>query len=157
MISVQNISKMYGGSMIFEKVTFEINEYDKVGIVGRNGSGKTTLLKLLTGEESLDEGAIYMKKGSIVGYLQQEGNFNNNSTVFDALMKSFHKLQAIANQMKLLETEMAVSKNIEVLLKQYGELQEEFSRDGGYEMESRVQAVADGLKITDLLRILFTS
>ena len=69
--SVNHISKMYGGNLIFQDLSFEINEKDRVGLVGRNGCGKTTLMRLIAGMEEPDSGQIHWKKGLAIGYLAQ--------------------------------------------------------------------------------------
>src|SRR5699024_12355978 len=69
--SVNKIAKMYGGNSIFEDISFEIKENDRVGVVGRNGSGKTTLIHLLAGEETPYSGQIHWKQGVAIGYLTQ--------------------------------------------------------------------------------------
>lgn len=75
-IKVKNISKSFGSNLLFKDVSFEINEYDKVGLVGENGSGKSTLLKLLSGEIEVDSGTIVIGKGMSIGYLKQATDYS---------------------------------------------------------------------------------
>lgn len=152
--TAQSISKMLGGNTVFEDITFEIKEADRVGIVGRNGSGKTTLFKLLAGSESPDEGEIHYKKGTTIGYLAQIPEYNGYTTV-DVLNEAFSELHQIAERMKTLEGEMAIDSNDKVL-KEYGQLLDEYTRRGGYEIQSSIQNVTNGLGIQQLLNTSFS-
>lgn len=159
--SVNNISKMYGGNLIFQDMSFEINEKDRVGLVGRNGSGKTTLLRLIAGMEEPDSGKIHWKKGLKIGYLAQIPVYDQEMTVRDVLVTAFDELVAVQQEMKKLEEEMAEaaedSVRLERLLAKYGGLQEKFSLGGGYEMEANIDRVANGLNIPGLLDSNFNS
>ena len=108
---------MYGGSSIFEDITFEIQDKDRVGLVGRNGSGKTTLLKLLSGKETPDSGQIHWKKGVQIGYLAQIPDFQSQSTTKDVLRTAFVDLLQVEEKMKKLEMEMSSEPNGERLEK----------------------------------------
>ncbi|MCA0988738.1 ribosomal protection-like ABC-F family protein [Guptibacillus algicola] len=153
--TAQSISKMLGGNTVFEDITFEINEGDRVGIVGRNGSGKTTLFKLLAGHESPDEGEIHYKKGTTIGYLAQIPDYEGLSAL-DVLNEAFRELDELATRMKKLESEMASGAD-EKALKEYGHVLDEYTRRGGYETASKVQNVANGLGIQKLLETSFSA
>ncbi len=152
--SAQSISKMLGGNSIFEEITFEVNEQDRVGIVGRNGSGKTTLFQLLAGIENVDTGNIHYKKGTKIGYLAQVPEYPGYS-VKSVLKFAFKHLEEMAERMRHLESQMANGDESDRLLKEYGQLLDEFTRKGGYEIESEIQNVANGLGIQDLLSASF--
>lgn len=152
--SVNKISKSYGGNLIFENVSTEIHDKDRIGLVGRNGCGKTTLMKLLSGLETVDSGQIHWKKGYKVGYLSQIPDVQNDKTVREVLKSSFEILLEIEVKMKRLEHKMAAESNEEDMKKSmdlYGDLQDQFIIQGGYEMESNLERVANGLQISDLL------
>jgi ATP-binding cassette, subfamily F, member 3 len=159
--SVNNISKMYGGNLIFQDMSFEINEKDRIGLVGRNGSGKTTLLKLIAGLEDVDNGKIHWKKGLKIGYLSQIPLYDSAMSVRDVLATAFEELVAVQQVMKKLEEQMAEpaeeSGRLEKLLIKYGVLQEKFSQGGGYEMEANIDRIANGLNIASLLDSNFNS
>ncbi|WP_079505401.1 ribosomal protection-like ABC-F family protein [Mesobacillus jeotgali] len=159
--SVNHISKMYGGNLIFEDMSFEINEKDRVGLVGPNGCGKTTLLRLVAGMEEPDNGQIHWKKGLKIGYLAQIPQYQESMTARDVLATAFDDLLDVQSQMKKMEMDMAAacedSLKLERLLKKYGVLQERFALGGGYEMEANVNRVANGLRITNLLDSHFNS
>ncbi len=152
--SAQSISKMLGGNNIFEEITFEINEQERVGIVGRNGSGKTTLFQLLAGIENVDTGTIHYKKGTKIGYLAQVPEYPGYSAK-SVLKLAFKHLEEMAERMHHLESRMANGDESDRLLKEYGQLLDEFTRKGGYEIESGIQNVANGLGIQALLSASF--
>ncbi|NYV66935.1 ABC-F type ribosomal protection protein [Bacillus sp. Gen3] len=152
--SVNQVKKMYGGSSIFEDITFEIQDKDRVGLVGRNGSGKTTLLKLLSGKETPDSGQIHWKKGVQIGYLAQIPDFQNQSTTKDVLRTAFVDLLQVEEKMKKLEMEMSSEPNgerLEKLIKDYGDLQDNFTLNGGYEIDANIEKIVNGLNINDLI------
>ncbi|MGV2940336.1 ribosomal protection-like ABC-F family protein [Mesobacillus sp. LC4] len=159
--SINHISKMYGGNLIFEDLSFEINEKDRVGLVGPNGCGKTTLMKLIAGIEETDQGKIHWKKGLKIGYLAQIPNYEEGMTARDVLKTAFDELLAVQAEMKQLENEMAEagedSRKLEKLLAKYGVLQEKFSLGGGYEMDANIDRIANGLNIEGMLDSNFNS
>lgn len=158
--SGQQLAKMYGGNLIFEDIQFEIHEKARVGLVGRNGSGKTTLFRLLAKQETPDTGAIHWKKGCEIGYLAQIPYYPNGRSANDVLKEAFSHLIEIENRMKLCElaiSEETVGDTFEQHLKEYGELQEVFSIEGGYEMDANIDRVANGLNISHLLDKAFES
>lgn len=148
--SVNKINKSYGGNAIFEDVSFEIKEKDRVGLVGRNGCGKTTLMKLLSSTETADTGQIHWKKGYEIGYLSQIPDNQHEQTVREVLKTSFQSLVEIEMKMKSLEEKMA-QESRDSDIQKYGDLQDQFIREGGYEMEANLERVANGLQITSLL------
>lgn len=147
--SVNNIAKTFGGNIIFENISFEIKKGERIGLVGRNGSGKTTIFQLLTGIEHVDGGAIHMKKGTRIGHVAQIPKFTEEMTVYDVLCSAFAKEQALERKMRELEQKMAVNVT-EKMMAEYGEIQEQFSFLGGYEIEANMMKVANGLQVTEL-------
>ncbi|KKI89197.1 ABC transporter ATP-binding protein [Bacillus sp. SA1-12] len=156
--SVNQVGKMYGGTPIFENISVEIHEKDRVGLVGRNGGGKTTFFRLLAGEEKTDSGQIHWKKGIEIGYLEQIPNFPGESTTKDVLKTAFSELFQIEEKMKKLEVEMGKETNgekLQKLIDDYGNLQDQFTLKGGYEIEANIEKIVNGLNIHDLLNKLF--
>ncbi|WP_047982343.1 ribosomal protection-like ABC-F family protein [Ornithinibacillus contaminans] len=152
--SVNKIAKMYGGNTIFEEISFEVKEGERVGLVGRNGSGKSTLFRLLSGEEVPDNGEIHWKKGLQIGYLAQSLTYPSEITVKDVLYRAFAKLISLQEKITKLEREMSeeISGNrLEQLMRDYGEYQDQFAIKGGYEIEASIEKVVDGLNIKALL------
>ncbi|MCD7035237.1 ATP-binding cassette domain-containing protein [Metabacillus sp. GX 13764] len=157
--SVQKLSKSFGGHKLFDNLSFEIHENDRIGFVGRNGTGKTSLFRLIAGLEAPDEGVISIQKGASLGFLHQIPDAAASETAEDVLKRAQQELLAIQKAMTSLEKEMAEAKEHELhkLLQKYGALQEQFERLGGYEMETKRKKVASGLNITPLLSQPFST
>ncbi|WP_141552666.1 ribosomal protection-like ABC-F family protein [Bacillus thuringiensis] len=157
--SVNNVTKSFGGNTIFENISLEIKNGERVGLVGRNGSGKTTIFGLLTGMESLNAGAIHMKKGTRIGHVAQILKFDEAMTVYDVLSSAFKVEKELEKEMHALEKNMAVEQEqsaLEKLMERYGVIQEKFAFLGGYEIEANIMKVANGLQVTDLFSRVFT-
>ncbi|WP_052158792.1 ribosomal protection-like ABC-F family protein [Halobacillus sp. BBL2006] len=155
MITMKDVYKIVAGRVLFESLQFELRKGQRVGLVGRNGSGKSTLFRLITKEEPLDGGDLFIQKGLNIGYLRQipdEWKGTGKAyveTAFEALFEMIRK-------MKKLEEEMMVPEKMEKALADYGELQEQFTQAGGYEIEASIDQVANGLNIRELLHQPFS-
>lgn len=152
---------MFGGNTIFENLSLEIHEGDRVGLVGRNGSGKTTLFKLLAGEDIPDSGQIHWRKGTTIGYLEQIPVFQSEITALDVLKTAFASLVEMETQMKELEVKMASpnlsAEELERCIEKYGQLQDQYTLLGGYEMDANIDRISNGLSIQYLLDQSFQS
>ncbi|MBN8202356.1 ribosomal protection-like ABC-F family protein [Bacillus sp. NTK034] len=158
--SAQQAGKTYGGNIVFENICFEIHEKDRVGLTGRNGSGKTTLFKLLAGAEVPDTGKIHWKKGCEIGYLAQIPDYPASMKAIDVLKTAFAYLLEMEKTMKKMEQEMAnetVPDQLNKLIGEYGELQDQFALNNGYEMDSQIDRISNGLNISSLLNKDFSS
>jgi len=147
-ISVKNLTKFFViGENLLEDLTFEIQEGERVAILGRNGCGKTTLLKILTGEMDYDSGEVFINPHKKIGLISQIPTFPAGFTVEDVLRSAFHHLTSAKRKMEALEKEMA-SGVTEEQLKEYDNLVNRFQSGGGYDMDVDVDKICNGLGIT---------
>ena len=147
-LSLKNITKAYGTDIILKDVTFSINESEKVGLVGVNGAGKTTLFRILCSTLLPDSGEIYVQKDKRIGYLSQSLDLDEHSTIFEETLKVFGSIKAIEHRMRELERLMSQHSDESShsgLLKEYGQLQDEYDRQNGYGCESFARGVLIGL------------
>lgn len=147
-ISVKNLVKFFViGENLLDGLTFEIQEGERVAILGRNGCGKTTLLKILTGEMDYDEGEVYVNPGKRVGLISQIPRFPAGFTVEDVLATAFSKLAQIQERMETLEEKMQSGATSEQL-KEYDRLSSAFQAGGGYETDVETDKICNGLGIS---------
>ncbi|QEA00006.1 ABC transporter ATP-binding protein [Lysinibacillus fusiformis] len=154
-MKAEQIQKIMGGNILFENLQLEVNSGEHVAIVGVNGSGKTTLLQLLSGVDFPDRGRIIKSKDATVGYLHQIPNYPGHS-VKKVLEEAFADIYALRARMTILEQEMQ-SNVTDKILWQYGQVQEQFMLQGGYEVEAQLAMIANGLGIMDMLAQPFSS
>jgi len=150
-INCQNVKKYNAAQLVLEKVTFELHHGEKAGLVGRNGCGKTTLLRMIAKLDRPDEGMLTVRKDARIGYLQQIPDMEADTTVLEVLATGFRELLDCRKRMTELESAMSspelTPERLEDLLAVYAKLQERYERDGGYELDVRIDQIADGLGI----------
>ena len=146
-ISVQKIKKAFEeGNDILDGLSFDINEGERVGLLGKNGAGKTTLLKLITGELSSDEGDIVVPDFKTIGLISQIPVYPPMFTTEDVLRTAFARLVSVKADMEKLEHQMSQGAADDVL-KAYDRLAFDYERLGGYTMEFELNRVVNGLRI----------
>ncbi|KNZ40528.1 ABC-F family ATP-binding cassette domain-containing protein [Acetobacterium bakii] len=147
LINIENLHFSYGIHEIFKELNVSINEKEQIGLVGRNGTGKSTFLKLLTGELVPDEGRISKKNNLTMSYLAQEVTVSGDTTLHEMLTSVFQNLIDMEVKIKSLGHQISETKGNEQekLMAEYGELQEAFSENRGYEYPSRVRGILNGL------------
>lgn len=150
-LSLNKLQKYYGGTMVLEDITFDIQTAEKVGIVGSNGCGKSTLLKIIMGIEEYEKGNLSIKKGATLGYLEQMPVYPEDFKVIDVLSTAFKKIDKISEELKLIEKQLSEDNepNIEKVINKYSQLQTLYESLGGYEKEEKLSKVCNGLKIND--------
>ncbi|MBU5310678.1 ABC-F type ribosomal protection protein [Tissierella carlieri] len=152
--SVNNLTKYYGANKVFENISFELHSNERVGLIGQNGCGKTTLMKVLMGVEDYHGGSISFRKGNRVGYLDQIFKCSNDTTVIEILEMPFESIFNIKLELKVFEERLKSlsGEALEIEMKNYGLLMEEFERCGGYDIETNINKVCSGLFIPDSFR-----
>ena len=152
-IQVNNLVKSFEvGKNVLDGLTFQVDQGERVGLLGRNGAGKTTLFKILTGELDYDEGSVVIGQGRRVGLISQIPVYPAGYTVEDVLRSAFARLQSLAEEMRALEARMAAGESNPAILKRYGTLSERFEAFGGYDTDVAVNKIANGLSIPDAQR-----
>ena len=136
-LTVSNVNKSFGTSVVLKDVSFVVNKQEKVAIIGDNGEGKTTLLKIITGELEKDSGTIIIDKNSSFGYLSQKVIQNSDNTLLDEMYLSFKNLLDMEKDMAELLKKMETSNDIK-LVENYSHLHDKYELSGGYEYKYQV-------------------
>ena len=137
---------------ILDGLTFQIDTGERVGILGRNGAGKTTLFKILTGELDYDEGEVFIAPGKRLGLISQIPVYPAEYTVEDVLRTAFSRMERLKGEMDALAEKMAAGDSSAAILKRYGDLSARFEGLGGWDTDTAVSKVANGLTIDDSMR-----
>ena len=150
MISVDNLSLYFGAQNVFENISFMINKGDKIGLVGKNGSGKSTLLKLLTNNLQPKEGKVSRFKDLIIGYLQQDIDFQDQYTLIEEMHKVFSNIELYNQELDQLNTEISERTDFETkeymgLLDRLAVVEESLRMEGGYDVNLKIDKILKGL------------
>lgn len=151
MVHLNNIAKQYGSQIIFTKASLQILPGIRTGMVGPNGAGKSTIFRIITGEEEPDKGEISCSKKTVLGYFSQDVGEMHGNSALEETMSAVASVVDLAKEIQEMETAMAQpmeDDELASLLERYGNAQEEFEHRGGYDLESRAQAVLTGLGIS---------
>ncbi|WP_297233336.1 ribosomal protection-like ABC-F family protein [uncultured Flavonifractor sp.] len=157
-ISVSNLSKEFEvGKKILDGLTFQIDQGERVGLLGKNGAGKTTLFKILTGELDWDDGEVHIAPGKGVGLISQIPVYPPEYTVEDVLQTAFGRLHDMEKEMEELTVRMGQDSD-PALLRRYDALTAAFEAGGGYDTVTPLNKVCNGLEISqDMRGQLFSS
>src|SRR5918993_2960359 len=148
MISFNRINKQYGKQILFVDASFQLNPGEKVGLVGPNGAGKTTLFRMITGEESADDGDIAVPKRLTVGYFRQDVEEMSGRSVLDEAIAGSGRVGTLHHELEALQHAMgdpAQAEAMDRILERFGEVQEEYDHLGGYALEAQARDVLEGL------------
>ena len=152
-ISVNRLVKSFDlEKKILDGITFQIDTGERVGLLGKNGAGKTTLFRILTGELDYDEGQVMVAPGRRVGLISQIPVYPDGYTVEDVLRSAFERMFRMKEEMDRLTEQMAAGDSSSQTLKRYGELTARFEGLGGYDTDTAVNKVANGLSIDAEMR-----
>lgn len=150
-LSCKDIHKSYGIDVILNRITFSINEGEKVGFIGANGAGKSTLFKILTSQLDYDNGELFIDKNKKVGYLSQDLSLDSNNTIYEETLLVFEGLRALEKALKDFETKMkepydpSREEYHNKIIKEYTLTSELYNNRGGYTYKSDISRVLKGL------------
>ncbi len=151
MVQLANVTKNFGGNVLFENAAFQINAGEKIGLVGPNGAGKTTVFRLLAGEQDPDAGRVVKVGKPKIGYFSQNIEDMRGRSALQEVIAAVGDAEKIQLRLKEIETKLAdpgLDPDVmEKILEEYGEKQSQFEAMGGYDLESRAAAILTGLGI----------
>lgn len=150
MISINNLSVQFTGTNLFDNVTFNINDRDRIGLVGKNGAGKSTLLKIIARIQQPETGTIVVAKDQTVGYLPQEMIPNSSKTIIAEALTAFEQIDYLEDELQRLAIEIAnrtdyESKEYELLLNKHHDISERILLLGGNNRREQTEKVLLGL------------
>ncbi|MEK3976702.1 ABC-F family ATP-binding cassette domain-containing protein [Psychrobacillus sp. FSL K6-1267] len=151
-LQVNQVTKSFNGEDILTNVKLEVQDRDRVALVGRNGAGKSTLLKIIAGEMSYDSGDIIMPKNIRLGYLEQHAGLESKLTIWEEMKSIFSHLIDSERELRSLEAQMAdpsIYEDSEAYARvaaTYDELQLAFNEAGGYRFESDIRSILHGMQ-----------
>jgi ATP-binding cassette, subfamily F, member 3 len=150
MISVDNVSVIHGGSPLFSNITFNINESDKIALMGKNGAGKSTLLKIIAGVNKPSSGSVSAPKGFVVAYLPQHLLTTDDCTVMEEASKAFASYLAMKEEIEAINEQLTIRTDYESeeyykLIEKVSELSEKFYAIEEINYEAAIEKVLLGL------------
>ena len=150
-LSCQNISKSFGDKKILENISFNIDDTEKVAIIGINGAGKSTLLKIIAREYDADEGVVAVTKGKRIGYLSQDSFVDSDKTIYDELLSIKKDVIDLEHALRACEEEMKHAEGAELqkLMDRYTNLTHQFEQNDGYTYVSSIKGTLYGLGFDD--------
>ena len=150
-LSCQNISKSFGEKDVLKKVTFHINDHEKVALIGNNGAGKTTLFHIITKELDADDGEVAIKKDASIGYLSQHHDYTSTNTVYDELLVVKADVIRMEETLRRMEEEMKhlTEETLDAHMKAYHNKMHSFDLAGGYTYKSDIQGILRGLQFKE--------
>lgn len=145
------IERSFAGDVLFDHISLQIDERDRIALVGKNGAGKSTLLKILVGEEAPNSGTVDYKKDLSLSYLAQDSRFESQQTIFAEMLHVFDDLQVLEKRLRQLEDEMGQASGaaLEKLMHDYDRLSEAFRQKGGFTYESDIKAILTAFKFDE--------
>lgn len=156
LLNVNKLRKSFGYGSLFDNLSFTLNEGEKISVVGANGCGKSTLLKIIFGLEKYDDGKVNIKKGAKIAYFDQNSSEKDDNRLVDYVLKDvYSELFEIQNKMTDIIEKINNEANPKVynnLMNVYGELEEKFQSRNGYEIETNINIICNGLNISKKIR-----
>ena len=150
-LQANKIERSFAGEVLFDNINLQVDERDRIALVGKNGAGKSTLLKILVGEEEPTSGEINKKKDISLSYLAQDSRFESENTIYDEMLHVFDDLRRTEKQLRQMELEMGEKSgdDLDKLMSDYDRLSENFRQAGGFTYETDIRAILNGFKFDE--------
>ena len=152
-LQANKIERSFAGEVLFDNINLQVDERDRIALVGKNGAGKSTLLKILVGEEEPTSGEINKKKDISLSYLAQDSRFESENTIYDEMLYVFDDLRRTEKQLRQMELEMGEKSGeyLDKLMADYDRLSENFRQAGGFTYEADIRAILNGFKFDETM------
>ena len=150
-LQANKIERSFAGEVLFDNINLQVDERDRIALVGKNGAGKSTLLKILVGEEEPTSGEINKKKDISLSYLAQDSRFESENTIYDEMLHVFDDLRRTEKQLRQMELEMGEKsgEDLNKLMSDYDRLSENFRQAGGFTYEADIRAILNGFRFDE--------
>ena len=150
-LQANKIERSFAGEVLFDNISLQVDERDRIALVGKNGAGKSTLLKILVGEEEPTSGEINKKRDLSLSYLAQDSRFESSNTIYDEMLDVFDDLRKTEKTLRQMELEMGekTGADLDKLMQDYDRLSEEFRQAGGFTYEADIRAILNGFKFDE--------
>ena len=150
-LQANKIERSFAGEVLFDNISLQVDERDRIALVGKNGAGKSTLLKILVGEEEPTSGEINKKRDLSLSYLAQDSRFESTNTIYDEMLHVFDDLRKTEKTLRQMELAMGekTGADLEKLMQDYDRLSEEFRQAGGFTYEADIRAILNGFKFDE--------
>ena len=150
-LQANKIERSFAGEVLFDNISLQVDERDRIALCGKNGAGKSTLLKILVGEEEPTSGEINKKRDLSLSYLAQDSRFESSNTIYDEMLHVFDDLRKTEKTLRQMELEMGekTGADLEKLMQDYDRLSEEFRQAGGFTYEADIRAILNGFKFDE--------
>ena len=150
-LQANKIERSFAGEVLFDNISLQVDERDRIALVGKNGAGKSTLLKILVGEEEPTSGEINKKRDLSLSYLAQDSRFESSNTIYDEMLHVFDSLRKTEKTLRQMELAMGekTGADLEKLMQDYDRLSEEFRQAGCFTYEADIRAILNGFKFDE--------
>ena len=150
-LQANKIERSFAGEVLFDNISLQVDERDRIALVGKNGAGKSTLLKILVGEEEPTSGEINKKRDLSLSYLAQDSRFESSNTIYEEMLHVFDDLRKTEKTLRQMELAMGekTGYDLEKLMQDYDRLSEEFRQAGGFTYEADIRAILNGFKFDE--------
>ncbi|WP_449159619.1 ABC-F family ATP-binding cassette domain-containing protein [Streptococcus sp.] len=150
-LQANKIERSFAGEVLFDNISLQVDERDRIALVGKNGAGKSTLLKILVGEEEPTSGEINKKRELSLSYLAQDSRFESSNTIYEEMLHVFDDLRKTEKTLRQMELAMGekTGADLEKLMQDYDRLSEEFRQAGGFTYEADIRAILNGFKFDE--------